>query len=74
MIRILIVDDEEPARGRLSQQLRVFDDIEVAGEAADGVEAREKIEALRPDLVFLDIQMPSCSGLELAATLPHPGR
>jgi serine phosphatase RsbU (regulator of sigma subunit) len=72
MIRILIVDDEEPARRRLSQQLQQLDDIEIAGEAADGIEAREKIDALHPDLVFLDIQMPGCSGLELAATLTPP--
>jgi serine phosphatase RsbU (regulator of sigma subunit) len=72
MIRILIVDDEEPARVRLSQMLALFAELDIVGEAADGIEAKEKINSLHPDLVFLDIQMPGCSGLELASTLPPP--
>lgn len=72
MIRTLLVDDERPARDRLRQMLAALPDVKVVGEAADGVEAIEQIAALRPDLLFLDIQMPGCSGLEVAASLPSP--
>jgi two-component system LytT family response regulator len=72
LIRTLLIDDERPARDRLRQMLTALPEIEVVGEAADGVEAVEQIGALRPDLLFLDIQMPGCSGLEVAASLPSP--
>jgi two-component system LytT family response regulator len=52
--------------------LSAFPDLEVVGEAADGEQAVETILQLRPGLVFLDIQMPGCSGLEVAASLPVP--
>jgi serine phosphatase RsbU (regulator of sigma subunit) len=71
MIRGLIVDDEAPARERL-RHLLAGADIEIVGEAADGEEAMAAVERLRPDLLFLDIQMPSLSGLEVAARLPAP--
>jgi two-component system LytT family response regulator len=71
-VRALIVDDEAPARGRLRQLLAERSDVEVVGEAGDGVEALERIQALAPDVVFLDIQMPGCSGLDVAASLGHP--
>lgn len=71
-IRTLLVDDEEPARTRLRQLLSAFADMEVVGEAEDGVQALERIAELMPDLVLLDIQMPGCSGLEVAASLGHP--
>ena len=72
MIRTLIVDDEEPARDRLRQLLSSIDDVNIVGEAGDGEQAIQQILELRPDLVFLDIQMPACSGLEVAASLPSP--
>ena len=72
MIRTLVVDDEEPARSRLRQLLSAIDDVEVVGEAEDGEQAIQQILELRPNLVFLDIQMPGCSGLEVAASLPSP--
>ena len=71
-IRVLIVDDEHPARERLRQLLSSVDDLEVVGEAEDGQEALENIQDLKPDLVFLDIQMPVSTGLEIAASLPSP--
>lgn len=73
MIRILLVDDEQPARERLRQLLAAHTDVDVAGEAEDGVQAIERVADLSPDLVLLDIQMPGCSGLEVAASLPRPG-
>jgi two-component system LytT family response regulator len=71
-IRALIVDDEQPARDRLRQLLAAEPDVEIAGEAEDGVQAIERIAEIRPDLVLLDIQMPGCSGLEVAASLARP--
>jgi phosphoserine phosphatase RsbU/P len=71
-LRVLIVDDEEPARDRLRRMLETIDGIEVAAEAADGSEALERVEAERPDLVFLDIEMPGLSGIEVAKRLAPP--
>lgn len=73
MIRTLLVDDEQPARERLKQLLASYDDVEVVGEAEDGVQALERVADASPDLVLLDIQMPGCGGLEVAASLPRPG-
>lgn len=72
MIRALIVDDEEPARDRLRRLLLEAGDVEVVGEAGDGEGAMARIAALRPTAVFLDIQMPGSTGLEIAASLPAP--
>jgi two-component system LytT family response regulator len=68
----LLVDDEQPARDRLRQLLAGVDGIEIIGEAEDGVQALERTAELSPDLVLLDIQMPGCSGLEVAASLARP--
>ena len=70
-VRALIVDDEEPARERL-RRLLAGSGLEIVGEAADGQEALARIEAVAPDLVFLDIQMPGLSGLDVAARLRPP--
>ena len=64
---MLIVDDEAPARDKLRRWLSNHADIEIAGESADGLAAAAAIETLAPDVVFLDIQMPGLSGLEVAA-------
>ncbi len=66
MIRALIVDDEEPARERLRRLLAEMRDVEIVGEAGDGEEAIDRITRLAPAVVFLDIQMPGCTGLECA--------
>lgn len=71
-MRTLIVDDEQPARERLRQLLAGAADLEIVGEAEDGLEALERVGELQPDLVLLDIQMPGCSGLEVAASLARP--
>jgi two-component system LytT family response regulator len=72
MIRVLLVDDEQPARDHLRELLSAHPDLEIAGEAEDGQQAIESIAGCRPDLVFLDIQMPGSSGLDVAASLPPP--
>ncbi len=69
MIKTLIVDDERLARAELKRLLSVHPQIEIVGEAASAGEARELLDSLDVDLVFLDIQMPEVSGLELAASL-----
>jgi DNA-binding LytR/AlgR family response regulator len=75
-MRSLIADDEESARARLSRMLAAHPDIEIAGEARDGLEAVDKIEELRPDLLFLDIEMPGLTGFEVLQsvrrTVPLP--
>lgn len=72
MIRALLVDDEEPARHRLRSMLAAFKDVQVVGEAVDGEEALGRIVRDRPDLVFLDIQMPGRNGMEVIAAIPPP--
>jgi two-component system, LytTR family, response regulator len=71
-VRTLLVDDEQPARDRMRQLLTNVAGIDIVGEAEDGVQAIERIAELAPDLVMLDIQMPGCSGLEVAASLGRP--
>lgn len=68
-IRALVVDDEEPARNELCFQLQQLDGVEVAGQAGDGPQALELIDALHPDLVLLDVQMPGRTGFEVAREL-----
>jgi len=71
-MRVLIVDDEQPARDRLRRLLRGFDDLEIVGEAQDGERAMEEIEQLCPDVILLDVQMAGCSGIEVASSLASP--
>lgn len=71
-MRVLIVDDERPARDKLRRLLAQEADILSISEARDGVEALELIAVEAPDVVFLDIQMPEVSGIEVAASLPTP--
>jgi len=65
-LRALVVDDEQLARDELCFQLEQLGGVEIAGQAGNGVEAIDAIERLRPDVVFLDIQMPGLSGFEVA--------
>jgi two-component system LytT family response regulator len=68
-IRAIIVDDEELARDRLRGLLDREPDIQVIGEAGDGQTAVSLIEKLKPDLVFLDVQMPELNGFEVLSAL-----
>jgi chemotaxis response regulator CheB len=63
-MRSLVIDDEADARARLIRLLGAHPEVAVIGEAQDGLEAIEKIEELRPDLLFLDIEMPGLKGFE----------
>lgn len=76
MLTALIIDDEAPSRDELKALLAVHADIDVLGECSNALEGIAAIHRLRPDVVFLDIQMPRVSGLEMvgmieAAALPH---
>ena len=68
-ITTLIVDDEPVARGLLREELENFEEIEIVGEAPDGREALQQIAKLKPELVFLDLQMPVMSGFEVVRGL-----
>jgi two-component system, LytTR family, response regulator len=68
-IRVVIVDDENPARRKVSRFLAVEEDFEIAGEAGTGLEAVRLIEGQRPDLVFLDVQMPGLDGFGVIESL-----
>ena len=70
-IRVLIVDDEPLARQRVRLLLGEERDVEVIGESADGFEAVDQIEATKPDLVFLDVQMPEVDGFEVLRRVPR---
>jgi len=72
-LRLLIVDDEPPARARLRRLLAVLPGIEIAGEAGDGIEALAAVARLKPDALLLDVQMPEIGGLDVAASLPEEG-
>jgi two-component system LytT family response regulator len=68
-IRIIIIDDETPARELIKYYLQEVESIEVVAECADGFSGLKSISALKPDLVFLDIQMPRLTGIELVEVL-----
>lgn len=69
--KTLIIDDEQLARQRLKRLLKPFDEFEIIGEAANGAEGLEQTEALQPDLIFLDIEMPVLNGFEMLSRLKH---
>ena len=76
MLTALIIDDEAPSREELRALLAASPDVEIAGECSNAIEGLAAIHRLRPDVVFLDIQMPRISGLEMVgmiepSALPH---
>lgn len=68
-LRILIADDEQPARNKMKRLLSKFEDVEVVSVAENGLEALEQIHKEKPELVFLDIEMPGMNGLEVAENI-----
>ncbi len=72
MLRVLIVEDEPLARQLLADLLREQPGVEVVGEAATGVEALGLVASLKPDALFLDIELPGIRGIELMTLLPAP--
>ncbi len=72
MMRAIVVDDEQPARERLERLLIESGRVRVIGQAADGPSAMALVQDVRPDVAFLDIQMPGATGLDVAASLEAP--
>ena len=71
-MKALLIDDERLARNELRRLLAVHPDIEIAGEAVDVEDAVQKIAALKPALLFLDVQMPGADGFSLLERLEPP--
>jgi DNA-binding LytR/AlgR family response regulator len=70
-IRTLLIDDEAPAISYLERLLGEREEIEMIGVARDGKQAIDAIDRLRPDLIFLDIEMPGVSGFEILRRIRH---
>ena len=69
--RVVLVDDEPSAISNLRRVLQGFEQLDVVAEVGDGEGAIEKITALRPDIVFLDIEMPGTNGFTVAEETAH---
>ncbi|HCW08833.1 MAG TPA: DNA-binding response regulator [Cytophagales bacterium] len=67
----LIIDDEKLARELLTEYLEAFPEIELLGEASNGTEAVAQIDKLKPDLIFLDVQMPGMTGFDVLDDINH---
>ena len=71
-MKALLIDDERLARNELRKLLAAFPEIQIVGEAAQAKQAREQMAALKPDLLFLDVQMPGETGIEFLESLEPP--
>ena len=71
-LRTVLIDDEQPARDIMKHYLKEFEEVEIIGEFFDGFSGLKAIQELKPDLVFLDVQMPKLTGLELLELLDQP--
>jgi len=72
IIKVLIVEDEKLAREIVKNYLKKFDNIDVVGECSNGFDALKQINEDKPDIVFLDIQMPKLTGFEMLEVLENP--
>jgi two-component system, LytTR family, response regulator len=68
---VLIIDDEQLARQRLKRLLKAYDEFDIIGETGNGLEALNRIEEMKPQFIFLDIEMPVLNGFEVLARLSH---
>src|SRR4051812_40722862 len=71
-IKVVIIDDEKPARDLIKKHLESIPEMEIAGECADGFEGLKVIQQVKPDLIFLDIQMPKITGFEMLELIENP--
>jgi two-component system, LytTR family, response regulator len=67
----IIIDDEQLARQRLKRLLKPYEEFEIIGEAANGADGLELVDQLKPELIFLDIEMPLLNGFEMLGRLQH---
>src|SRR6185436_17252380 len=67
----LIVDDEKLARDLIAEYLQNYPELELVGECAKGTEAVEKINSVKPELIFLDVQMPGMNGFDVLEEIDH---
>ena len=74
MMRAVLIDDEPPALRKLRHMLKSEPDISIVGEAASGADAVEALNRLEPDLVFLDVQLPDCTGFDVIESLENRER
>ncbi|HLU17321.1 MAG TPA: LytTR family transcriptional regulator DNA-binding domain-containing protein [Edaphocola sp.] len=72
MIKCVIIDDEPLARMMLKEMLSAYEDIQIIEECGNGFEGLKSIQANRPDLVFLDVQMPKVNGFEMLELIDNP--
>ena len=72
MIKVLIIDDEAPARELIRHYLQAYSQISIVGEADNGFEGMKLIRELNPALIFLDVQMPKLSGFEMLELMDNP--
>jgi len=70
-IRTIIIEDEEPARDIVKTYLKKFQDIELIGECSDGFSGVKAVNEMKPDLLFLDIQLPKLTGFEILELVEH---
>ncbi|HNX63433.1 MAG TPA: response regulator, partial [Candidatus Limiplasma sp.] len=68
-LRVLVADDEEIMRGIMRKIIQKVDGFTVVGEAEDGEDALSKVESLKPDVVFLDVEMPKINGIDCARSI-----
>ena len=71
-LKTILIDDEQPARDIMKHYLKDVTEIEIIGEFSDGFTGLKAIQDMKPDLVFLDVQMPKLTGLELLELLESP--
>ncbi len=71
LVRVLVVDDQHLVREGIASLLSIQDGLEVVGTACNGLEALERTETLRPDVVLMDIRMPELDGIQATARLKH---
>lgn len=71
MIKTIIIEDEAPARARLSTLITAHPELELTNQCANGNQAIQQINSLKPDLIFLDIHLPDISGLDILKVLDH---